>query len=106
MEITVNNLNDNIDKGFLSKMIAEVGEFDELNVYYHPINARHLGLARVVFQTVKVAKACIEKFNGKSVMGRVSMKIGMSVKIAPTNFDFFSRYCTFSTIPLVRNART
>lgn len=80
MEVTVNNLNDNIDKGFLSKMIMEVGEFDELNVYYHPINARHLGLARVVFQTVKTAKACIEKFNGKSVMGRVSKEIFSSNK--------------------------
>ncbi|XP_063697695.1 histone-lysine N-methyltransferase SETD1 [Culicoides brevitarsis] len=71
LEVTINNLNDNIDKGFLSKMISEVGEFDELNIYYHPTNARHLGLARVVFQTVKAAKACIDKFNGKSVMGRI-----------------------------------
>ncbi|CAM6031654.1 unnamed protein product, partial [Sphagnum compactum] len=71
LEITMNNLNDNIDKGFLTKLIEDVGEFDELNVYYHPGNQRHLGLARIVFQSVRAAKACIEKFNGKSVMGRI-----------------------------------
>uniref|UniRef100_A0A336MTJ1 [histone H3]-lysine(4) N-trimethyltransferase n=1 Tax=Culicoides sonorensis TaxID=179676 RepID=A0A336MTJ1_CULSO len=79
LEVTINNLNDNIDKGFLSKTIAEAGEFDELNVYYHPINHRHLGLARIVFQTVKAAKTCIEKFNGKSVMGKVIFILGRQI---------------------------
>lgn len=77
LEITINNLNDNIDKGFLSKMITDLGEFDELNVYYHPGNHRHLGLARIVFQSVRSATLCIEKFNGKSVMGKVNPEIIM-----------------------------
>lgn len=72
LEITITNINDNIDRQFLSDLISKCGEFDELNIYYHPITNRHLGLARVVFSSVKGANTCIEKYNGKSVMGRVS----------------------------------
>lgn len=71
LEITITNLNDNIDKQFLKDLIRKCGPFDELNIYYHPTTNKHLGLARVVFESVKSSKACIEKFNGTSVMGKV-----------------------------------
>lgn len=72
IEITVGNLNDNIDKAFLSDMMNKVGPIDELTIYYHPLTHRHLGFARILFQDVKYAKLCIDKYNGKSVMGKVS----------------------------------
>ncbi|KAJ2942804.1 hypothetical protein O0L34_g14992 [Tuta absoluta] len=71
IEITIANLNDNIDKAFLADMMNKVGPFEELTIFYHPITNRHLGFARVVFQEVKYSKLCVEKYNGKSVMGKV-----------------------------------
>ncbi|VVC93134.1 unnamed protein product, partial [Leptidea sinapis] len=71
VEITIANVNDNIDKAFLSDMINKIGPHEELTIFYHPVTNRHLGFARVVFQEVKHAKLCIDKYNGKSVMGQV-----------------------------------
>lgn len=71
LEITIANLNDNIDKAFLSDMMNKVGPYEELTIFYHPITNRHLGFARIVFHEVKHSKLCIEKYNGKSVMGQV-----------------------------------
>lgn len=72
LEITIGNLNDNIDKAFLSDMMNKIGPFEELTIYYHPQSNRHLGFARILFQEVKSAKLCVDKYNGKSVMGKVS----------------------------------
>lgn len=71
LEITIGNLNDNIDKAFLTEMMTKVGPCEELTIFYHPVTNRHLGFARIVFQDVKYSKICIEKYNGKSVMGQV-----------------------------------
>ncbi|CAK1541621.1 unnamed protein product [Leptosia nina] len=71
VEITISNLNDNIDQAFLADMMNKVGPYEELTIFYHPLTNRHLGFARIVFHEVKHAKFCIEKYNGKSVMGKV-----------------------------------
>lgn len=71
VEITITNLNDNIDKQFLTDMVQKNGPSDELIIYYHPVTKRHLGLARIVFIDVKSARSCIDKYNGNSVMGKV-----------------------------------
>ncbi|XP_053617378.1 histone-lysine N-methyltransferase SETD1 isoform X2 [Plodia interpunctella] len=71
LEITIGNLNDNIDKAFLVDMMNKIGPYEELRIFYHPLTNRHLGFARIVFQDVKHSKLCIEKYNGKSVMGQV-----------------------------------
>ncbi|XP_069684013.1 histone-lysine N-methyltransferase SETD1 [Periplaneta americana] len=71
LEVTICNLNDNIDKAFLSDMVQKFGSVEELFIYYHPISNKHLGLARVVFESVKSAKGCVEKLNNTSVMGKV-----------------------------------
>lgn len=71
LEITITNLNDNIDKQFLKDLVRKCGPCDELHIYYHRTTNKHLGLARVVFENVKSSKACIEKYNGQSVMGKV-----------------------------------
>lgn len=72
IEITITNLNDNIEKQFLSGMLEKCGLYDEVTIYHHPTSNKHLGIARIVFQTVKAARTCIEKYNQKSVMGKVS----------------------------------
>uniref|UniRef100_A0A182NMP3 [histone H3]-lysine(4) N-trimethyltransferase n=1 Tax=Anopheles dirus TaxID=7168 RepID=A0A182NMP3_9DIPT len=71
IEITITNLNDNIDKPFLSEMLTKCGTFTELYIYYHPVSNKHLGLARIVFEQVRSALLCVEKLNGTSVMGKV-----------------------------------
>lgn len=71
LEVTINHLNDNIDKTFLTDMVTKFGPVEELFIYYHPTTNKHLGLGRVVFETVKSARACVEKLNGTSVMGKV-----------------------------------
>lgn len=72
IEVTLTNLNDNIDKQFLTDMVSKCGTCEEVNIYYHPVSEKHLGLARIVFSKVVAAKICVEKFNKKSVMGKVS----------------------------------
>lgn len=72
IEITITNLNDNIDKTFLTDMLQKCGTFDEMHIYHHPENNKHLGLARIVFETVKAARICIEKYHNTSVMGKVN----------------------------------
>jgi histone-lysine N-methyltransferase SETD1 len=72
VELTITNLNDNVDKNFLSDMLQKSGfNFDEITIYYHPENNKHLGIARVILKSSRVIRACIEKFNNKSVMGKV-----------------------------------
>lgn len=71
IEITITNINDNIDKQFLSGMLEKCGSLDEMFIYYHPVTNKHLGLARIVYDSVKSAKLCVEKYNQKSVMGKV-----------------------------------
>ncbi|XP_058062335.1 histone-lysine N-methyltransferase SETD1 [Anopheles bellator] len=71
IEITITNLNDNIDKLFLTDMLTKCGTFTELYIYYHPTTNKHLGLARIVFEQVRSAKLCVERLNGTSVMGKM-----------------------------------
>lgn len=71
IEVTITNLNDNVDKNFLSDLMAKCGPTEEQNIYFHPITKRHLGIARCVFFDVRSAQTCVEKYNGKSVMGKV-----------------------------------
>ncbi|XP_062559096.1 histone-lysine N-methyltransferase SETD1-like [Armigeres subalbatus] len=71
IEITITNLNDNIDKPFLSDLLAKCGTYTELYIYYHPVTNKHLGIARIVFENVRSARICVERLNGTSVMGKV-----------------------------------
>lgn len=52
-------------------MLEKCGSLDEMFIYYHPVTNKHLGLARIVYDSVKSAKLCVEKYNQKSVMGKV-----------------------------------
>ena len=43
VEVTFDNLNDNIDKQFLGKQIQKFGEVDLITIPFHPITNKHLG---------------------------------------------------------------
>jgi len=70
VEVTIENLNDNVDKQFLNRMVEKFGVYEEMVIYYHPMNRKHLGLARIVFELVRSAKECVRNLHGKSVMGK------------------------------------
>ncbi|EDV98549.1 histone-lysine N-methyltransferase SETD1 [Drosophila grimshawi] len=71
IEVTVVNLNDNIDRQFLSSLLDKCGPTDEINIYHHPTTNKHLGIARIVFESTRGARQFIEKYNQKSVMGKI-----------------------------------
>ncbi|RZF48829.1 hypothetical protein LSTR_LSTR003209 [Laodelphax striatellus] len=71
LEVTMLNLNDNIDRAFLKDMVHKIGAVDELFISYHPITKKHLGLAKIIFEDKEAAKLFVEKFNKTSVMGKI-----------------------------------
>lgn len=71
VEVTITNLNDNINRGFLEEMLKKFGFVEEMFIYFHPKTKKHLGLARVIFTSTQAAKFCVEKLNQTSVMGNI-----------------------------------
>lgn len=55
-------------------MCKEFGTIEEAKVYFHPQTQKHLGVGKVVFQSTKSAKHCVEKLNNTSKMGNI-MKV-------------------------------
>jgi histone-lysine N-methyltransferase SETD1 len=43
VEVTIDNLNDNVDRQFLLKTVNKFGKTDELQIEYHPLTKKHLG---------------------------------------------------------------
>ena len=75
IEITITNLNDNVDRNFLTDMLQKAGfQVDEITIFYHPESNKHLGLARVILKSSRQMRMCVEKFNNKSVMGKVNVQ--------------------------------
>ncbi|KAK4878406.1 hypothetical protein RN001_010912 [Aquatica leii] len=71
LEVTISHLNDNIDKQFLTDIVQKFGAIEDLFIYYHPYTNKHLGLGRVIFETTEGSKACVERLNNSSVMGKI-----------------------------------
>lgn len=71
VEITITNMNDNVDENFLRNLLQKCGPIEEQTIYRHPRTQRRLGIARIVFIDVKSARHCIERYNQQSVMGNV-----------------------------------
>lgn len=71
MEVSITNLNDNINKTFLADMLKKYGTLEDSSIFYHPKSKKHLGLAKVMFESSKDAKSCVEKLNQTSVMGNI-----------------------------------
>ncbi|XP_029371070.1 histone-lysine N-methyltransferase SETD1B-A isoform X2 [Echeneis naucrates] len=70
-EVTFAKLNDNIREGFLTDMCKKFGEIEEVEILYNPKNKKHLGIAKVVFETVKAAKVAVQSLHNTSVMGNI-----------------------------------
>uniref|UniRef100_UPI0037E9BD1E histone-lysine N-methyltransferase SETD1B-A n=1 Tax=Semicossyphus pulcher TaxID=241346 RepID=UPI0037E9BD1E len=70
-EVTFARLNDNIREGFLTDMCKKFGEIEEVEILYNPKNKKHLGIAKVVFETVKAAKVAVQSLHETSVMGNI-----------------------------------
>ncbi|XP_056289363.1 histone-lysine N-methyltransferase SETD1B-A isoform X2 [Pseudoliparis swirei] len=68
-EVTFARLNDNIREGFLTDMCKKFGELEHVEILYNPKNKKHLGVAKVVFENVKAAKAAVQSLHKTSVMG-------------------------------------
>lgn len=70
-EVTFARLNDNIREGFLTDMCKKFGEIEEVEILYNPKNKKHLGIAKVVFESVKAAKVAVQSLHNTSVMGNL-----------------------------------
>ncbi|KAK7933860.1 hypothetical protein WMY93_004756 [Mugilogobius chulae] len=70
-EVTFARLNDNVREAFLTNMCEKFGQVEEVEVFYNPKNKKHLGVAKVVFESVKAAKDAVEHLNQTSVMGNI-----------------------------------
>nr|XP_029492914.1 histone-lysine N-methyltransferase SETD1B-A-like [Oncorhynchus nerka] len=70
-EVTFARLNDNVGEGFLTDMCIKYGQIEEVEILYNPKNKKHLGIAKVIFDTVKAAKDTVEHLHDTSVMGNI-----------------------------------
>ncbi|CAG5119010.1 unnamed protein product, partial [Candidula unifasciata] len=68
-EVTFSNLNDNISRDFLENMVKGFGRIEDVKIYYHPKNKKHMGIGKVVFAQSKSAKECVEKLHRTTKMG-------------------------------------
>ncbi|XP_068608828.1 histone-lysine N-methyltransferase SETD1B-A [Brachionichthys hirsutus] len=70
-EVTFARLNDNIREGFLTDMCKKFGALEQVEIVYNPKTKKHLGIAKVVFETVKAAKVAVQTLHDTSVMGNM-----------------------------------
>ncbi|XP_075690440.1 histone-lysine N-methyltransferase SETD1B isoform X2 [Rhinoderma darwinii] len=70
-QVTFAKLNDNIRENFLSEMCKKYGEVEEVEILYNPKNKKHLGIAKVIFATVKGAKDAVKHLHNTTVMGNI-----------------------------------
>lgn len=94
-EVTFARLNDNIREGFLTDMCKKFGEIEEVEILYNPKNKKHLGIAKVVFESVKAAKVAVQSLHETSVMGNI-----IHVELDPKGKH--GRSCTFCMFAFLR----
>lgn len=70
-ELTFSRLNDNVREAFLTNMCEKYGNTEEVEIFYNPKNKKHLGIAKVVFDTVRAAKDAVQHLHQTSVMGNI-----------------------------------
>uniref|UniRef100_A0A8C4U338 SET domain containing 1B, histone lysine methyltransferase n=1 Tax=Falco tinnunculus TaxID=100819 RepID=A0A8C4U338_FALTI len=70
-QVTFAKLNDNIRENFLTDMCKKYGEVEEVEILYNPKNKKHLGIAKVIFATVKGAREAVQHLHNTSVMGNI-----------------------------------
>ncbi|KAK6030011.1 hypothetical protein OSTOST_03869, partial [Ostertagia ostertagi] len=55
LEVALFKLNDNVNKAFLQQLATKVAPPIDLEVFYHPITKKHMGMAMIVFTSFAVA---------------------------------------------------
>ncbi|XP_062418405.1 histone-lysine N-methyltransferase SETD1B-A-like [Pungitius pungitius] len=70
-EVTFSRLNDNVRETFLTNMCNKHGNVEDVEIFYNPKNKKHLGIAKVVFDSVRAAKDAVQHLHQTSVMGNV-----------------------------------
>lgn len=70
-EVTFTRLNDNVREGFLTDMCKKYGCLDDVEIFYNPKNKKHLGIAKVIFDSVRAAKDAVQHLDQTSVMGNI-----------------------------------
>ncbi|XP_061527388.1 LOW QUALITY PROTEIN: histone-lysine N-methyltransferase SETD1B-A-like [Phycodurus eques] len=70
-EVTFCGLNDNVDEAFLTDACRKHGRAEQVEIFYNPKNNKHLGVARVVFDTARAARDTVRHLDRTSVMGNV-----------------------------------
>ncbi|KAM6943973.1 histone-lysine N-methyltransferase SETD1B-A-like [Lycodopsis pacificus] len=70
-EVTFSRLNDNVRETFLTNMCNKYGNIEDVEIFYNPKNKKHLGVAKVVFDTVRAAKEAVQHLHQTSVMGNI-----------------------------------
>lgn len=70
-EVTFSRLNDNVREAFLTNMCNKYGNVEDLEIFYNPKNKKHLGIAKVVFDTVRGAREAAQHLHRTSVMGNI-----------------------------------
>ncbi|KAK7086100.1 hypothetical protein SK128_010805 [Halocaridina rubra] len=74
LEVTIFNINDNIDRQFLHNEIVnkhQCGPIEELEIFTHELSRKHLGVARLVFEEPESARMCVKKLNNATLMGKI-----------------------------------
>ncbi|KAM9391505.1 histone-lysine N-methyltransferase SETD1B-A-like [Pholidichthys leucotaenia] len=70
-EVTFSRLNNNVNEMFLNDMCKKYGNIEDVEVFYNPKNKKHLGIAKVTFDTVRAAKEAVQHLHQTSVMGNI-----------------------------------
>ncbi|XP_069380182.1 histone-lysine N-methyltransferase SETD1B-A-like [Paralichthys olivaceus] len=70
-EVTFSRLNDNVKEAFLTNMCEKFGSIEEVEIFYNPKNKKHLGIAKVIFDTVQAARDATQHLHQTSVMGNI-----------------------------------
>ncbi|XP_068559706.1 histone-lysine N-methyltransferase SETD1B-A-like [Cebidichthys violaceus] len=70
-EVTFSRLNDNVRETFLTNMCNIYGNIEDVEIFYNPKNKKHLGVAKVIFDTVRAAKEAVQHLHQTSVMGNI-----------------------------------
>ena len=52
-------------------MCKKYGKVDEVEIFYNPKTIKHLGIGKVIFDTVKAARDAVQHLHETSVMGNI-----------------------------------
>jgi hypothetical protein len=112
--VTFFRLNNNIDEEFLRNEVYsrvpganQPSEIEKIRVYWH--ENRHLGLGKVTFRAVQLAKLCANEMDGVSIMGsKIGKAFNLTVSLKLLQFfvgNFVSKFIESSKTAFFRISR-